>query len=147
MQGCLTALFILNFCTACNVKCKPSLKLLCQVGNCLQAEAFLPSLLWIIPRVSCRASIIVWMLSVCWWLLSLLHFASFILVHLIDWLLYFAVKKFDDHEQINIHDMGWLSKIFKGSRHNISRGHYHGNRGQDANYNAPSTSRVFTHLI
>ncbi|KAB5526784.1 hypothetical protein DKX38_020631 [Salix brachista] len=52
-----------------------------------------------------------------------------------------AVKKSDDHEQINIHDMGWLSKIFKGSRHHISRGHYHGDYEPDANYNAPSTSR------
>uniref|UniRef100_A0A6N2N9P2 LIM zinc-binding domain-containing protein n=1 Tax=Salix viminalis TaxID=40686 RepID=A0A6N2N9P2_SALVM len=37
--------------------------------------------------------------------------------------------------------MGWLSKIFKGSRHHISRGHYHGDYEPDANYNAPSTSR------
>ncbi|KAH8516530.1 hypothetical protein H0E87_004757 [Populus deltoides] len=50
------------------------------------------------------------------------------------------VKKFVDDEQITIHVMGWLSKIFKGSNHNISEGHYYGNYGQDANYNAPSTS-------
>ncbi|KAJ6685963.1 PROTEIN DA1-RELATED 2 [Salix purpurea] len=36
--------------------------------------------------------------------------------------------------------MGWLSKIFKGSNHNISEGHYYGDCVQDANYNAPSTS-------
>ncbi|EEF52519.1 zinc ion binding protein, putative [Ricinus communis] len=36
----------------------------------------------------------------------------------------------------------WLSKIFKGSSHNISEGHYRGNYGQDPNYYAPSTSGV-----
>ncbi|XP_034887506.1 protein DA1 isoform X1 [Populus alba] len=50
------------------------------------------------------------------------------------------VKKFVDDDQITIHVMGWLSKIFKGSNHNISEGHYYGNYGQDASYNAPSTS-------
>jgi len=70
-----------------------------------------------------------------------------ILVPLVYLLLSFAVKKFVDDEQITIHVMGWLSKIFKGSNHNISEGHYYGNYGQDANYNAPSTSGVFTNLI
>ncbi|XP_043809338.1 protein DA1 isoform X2 [Manihot esculenta] len=36
----------------------------------------------------------------------------------------------------------WLSKIFKGSSHNISDDHYHGNYGEDPNYYAPSTSEV-----
>lgn len=40
--------------------------------------------------------------------------------------------------------MGWLSKIFKGSRHNISERNYRGNYGQDSNFYAPSTSGVFT---
>lgn len=33
---------------ACNVECKPSLELSYQVGNCLQAYPFLPSILWTI---------------------------------------------------------------------------------------------------
>ncbi|CAK7347661.1 unnamed protein product [Dovyalis caffra] len=53
-----------------------------------------------------------------------------------------CLKKFVDNEQITIHVMGWLSKIFKGSSHSISEGHFHGNYGQDAHYNAPSTSGV-----
>ncbi|KDP38455.1 hypothetical protein JCGZ_04380 [Jatropha curcas] len=36
----------------------------------------------------------------------------------------------------------WLSKIFKGSGHNISEGHYHGNYGEDPNYYTSSTSGV-----
>ncbi|XP_057986824.1 protein DA1-like isoform X5 [Hevea brasiliensis] len=34
----------------------------------------------------------------------------------------------------------WLSKIFKGSNHNISDDHYQGNYGEDPNYYTPSTS-------
>ncbi|KAK4771020.1 hypothetical protein SAY87_031552 [Trapa incisa] len=39
--------------------------------------------------------------------------------------------------------MGWLSKIFKGSDHKISEGHYRGNFGEgpDSDYNAHSSSR------
>ncbi|KAF2299892.1 hypothetical protein GH714_005836 [Hevea brasiliensis] len=36
----------------------------------------------------------------------------------------------------------WLSKIFKGSNHNISDDHYQGNYGEDPNYYTPSTSGV-----
>lgn len=43
--------------------------------------------------------------------------------------------------------MGWLSKIFKGSSHKISEGHYPGNYGEDPNTNhdAPSSSGVISH--
>ncbi|CAI0435357.1 unnamed protein product [Linum tenue] len=36
--------------------------------------------------------------------------------------------------------MGWLSKIFKGSDHNISEGHYHENYEEKPNVYAPSAS-------
>ncbi|WCJ35308.1 DA1 [Euphorbia peplus] len=36
----------------------------------------------------------------------------------------------------------WLSKIFKGSNHNFSEGHYRGNYEDNSNYYAPSTSAV-----
>lgn len=54
-------------------------------------------------------------------------------------LLYFAVN-FTDHGRIAIHIMGWLSKIFKGSSHNISEGHYHESYEQDPHFCPPSTS-------
>ncbi|KAI9113092.1 hypothetical protein K1719_015617 [Acacia pycnantha] len=36
--------------------------------------------------------------------------------------------------------MGWLSKIFKGSDHKISEGHYNANYREDTDYYLPSTS-------
>lgn len=38
--------------------------------------------------------------------------------------------------------MGWLSKIFKGSDHKISEGHYNANYREDTDYYLPSTSGV-----
>ncbi|KAJ8762152.1 hypothetical protein K2173_007305 [Erythroxylum novogranatense] len=51
-----------------------------------------------------------------------------------------AGNTFINCEQIPIRVMGWLSKIFKGSSHNISGGHYHGSYGDNPNFNEPSTS-------
>ncbi|KAK2994807.1 hypothetical protein RJ640_021039 [Escallonia rubra] len=49
-------------------------------------------------------------------------------------------KSFLDHEQIRFHIMGWLSKIFKGSSHNVSERRYDPNYGVDTAGNAPSSS-------
>ena len=48
-----------------------------------------------------------------------------------------------DYEDIIIYPiMGWLSKIFKGSSHKISEGHYHGRYEGDTVQNEPSCSGV-----
>lgn len=40
--------------------------------------------------------------------------------------------------------MGWLSKIFKGSSHNVSEGQYDWRYSANSNENYPSTSQVTT---
>ncbi|POO03179.1 Protein DA1-like [Trema orientale] len=51
-----------------------------------------------------------------------------------------AVKGLIDHEQITLRVMGWLSKIFKGSSHKISEGHYRDKYGEESTSYAPSHS-------
>ncbi|XP_062101339.1 protein DA1 isoform X2 [Humulus lupulus] len=50
------------------------------------------------------------------------------------------VKSLIDHEQITLRIMGWLSKIFKGSSHKLSEGHYHDKYGEESTSYAPSHS-------
>ncbi|KAM1223697.1 hypothetical protein ACFX2G_043647 [Malus domestica] len=55
----------------------------------------------------------------------------------------FGVKNLIDYEQITLHVMGWLSKIFKGSSHKISEEHCHeshDNNDEDPNSYGPSCS-------
>ena len=40
--------------------------------------------------------------------------------------------------------MGWLTKFFRGSTHNISEGQYHSRPAEDAAWNEPSSSPVVT---
>ncbi|KAM0967870.1 hypothetical protein ACFX2A_016598 [Malus domestica] len=51
-----------------------------------------------------------------------------------------SVKNLIDYEQITLHIMGWLSKIFKGSSHKISEEHCHDNSGEDPDSHEPSCS-------
>ena len=53
-----------------------------------------------------------------------------------------AVKSLNDHEQITLRIMGWLSKIFKGSDHKVREGHYNASYRGDTDYYLPSTSGV-----
>ncbi|PON91623.1 Zinc finger, LIM-type [Trema orientale] len=50
------------------------------------------------------------------------------------------VKSLNDHEQITLRIMGWLSKIFKGSSHKISEGHYRDKYREEPTSYAPSHS-------
>ncbi|KAB2628061.1 protein DA1-like [Pyrus ussuriensis x Pyrus communis] len=51
-----------------------------------------------------------------------------------------GVKNLIDYEQMTLHVMGWLSKIFKGSSHKISEEHCHDNNDEDPNSYGPSCS-------
>lgn len=56
----------------------------------------------------------------------------------------YSVKNLIDYEQITLHIMGWLSKIFKGSSHKISEERCHDNNGEDTDSHEPSCSGVIT---
>lgn len=55
-----------------------------------------------------------------------------------------AVKHIVGYEVTEL--MGWLSKIFKGSSHNVSEGRYDGRYGSDVLGNYPSSSMVNIYL-
>lgn len=40
--------------------------------------------------------------------------------------------------------MGWLTKFFRGSTHNISEGQYHSRPAEETSWNEPSSSHVVT---
>uniref|UniRef100_K3XWX9 LIM zinc-binding domain-containing protein n=1 Tax=Setaria italica TaxID=4555 RepID=K3XWX9_SETIT len=43
--------------------------------------------------------------------------------------------------------MGWLTKFFRGSTHNISEGQYHSRPAEETSWNEPSSSPVVTDLL
>lgn len=51
------------------------------------------------------------------------------------------------HKQFSLHNMGWLTKIIKGSSHKISKGQYQSTYGDERIWDGPSTMVFLNFLV